>query len=213
VAMLRVAYHEALESAEQNLALLGALLTDALHHAIRALESADTALAARIITGADQTVDISRQVESTCIELIWKQQPIAGELRVVLAMFEINRDLQRVDHYIVDVAKHTVRLAGRPPNATWIALKDMANLVESDVTRAIQGYRTRKPELADEVLADEERQEKVYVSGIEALQAAIRADAAVVEAATEMIFVLTALERIGEHALNIAWHAKEMIEA
>jgi phosphate transport system protein len=170
------------------------------------------ALAARVITGADQTVELARKVEQACIELIWRQQPVASELRAVLGMFEISRDLQRVDHYIVDVAKHAVRLQDAPEPATWNAVKGGADLTERDLKGAVEAYRLRDCGLAQDVLGDESKQEAIFVTGIKAIQQAIRNDAEIVTSATEMLFVLTSLERIGEHALNIAWQANEMCQ-
>lgn len=210
--MLRVAYHEALESANDDLVRLGALMVDALHHAIRALEKADTALAARIITGADQTADSGRRIEDACIELIWRQQPLAGELRAVTGMFEISTDLQRINHYIVDVTKHAVRLADNPVRPGLAALKRIASLTESNLKRAVEAFRARSLAEAAAV-ANDERYEKLYGNGIRELQAAIREDAELIGPATEMLFILTALQRIGEHAANIAWHTEEMLAA
>ncbi len=114
MAMLRVAYHEALEGAEVDLGTLGALMIDALHYAVKVRRDAGClSLSARIITGADQTAELGRRIESACIELIWRQQPLADELRRVTGMFEISTDLQRINYYIVDIAKHAVRLADK----------------------------------------------------------------------------------------------------
>jgi phosphate transport system protein len=168
------------------------------------------ALAARVITGADQTEDLGRQIEQSCIELIWRQQPVANELRSVLAMFEICRDLQRVDHYIVEVAKHSVRMETAPSAGAWNVLDGPAALTERALTGAVDAYRNRNLEAALRVLAEEPQQDTEYVDAIKALQQTIRTDAEAVNSATEMVFVVTSLERIAEHSLNIAWQAKEM---
>lgn len=210
--MLRVAYHEALEAAETELSTLGALMIDALHHAVRAVEKLDTALAARIITGADQTAERGRRIEAACIELIWRQQPLAEELRRVTAMFEITTDLQRINHYTVDIAKHAVRLADHPAAAPQLVFREVAELTESNLRNAIAAFSKRDLALAQNVLTEDERYEKLYSVGIRKLQHAIRANTDVLPAATELLFVLTSLQRVGEHAANIAWHTSEMLE-
>jgi len=210
--MLRVAYHETLEATDADLSRLGVLLVDALHHAIKAVEKSDTAMAARIITGADQTADLGRRVEAACVELIWKQQPLASELRSVTAMFEISNDLQRINYYVVDVAKHAVRLAAGEERPAWTALKKVATYVEANFRRAIDAYRQRDLEQALLVQEEDERYEKSYSDGIKALQEAIRENTELVNAATEMLFVLTSLQRIGEHSVSIAWHTQTMLE-
>src|SRR5579875_521620 len=210
--LLRAAYHESLEAAETELGTLGALMVDALHHAVRAVQSGDTALAARIIAGADQTEEMGRRIESTCIELIWRQQPLAAELRRVTAMFEISTDLQRINHYIADVAKHAVRLSDIRVNGPRGAIADVARLTESNLQRAVSAYNGRDLFLARGVEADDEEFDRLYSAGIKELQSAIRRSADVLPAATELLFVLTSLQRIGEHASSIAWHTEEMLE-
>jgi phosphate transport system protein len=209
---LRAAYHESLEAVETELGTLGALMVDALHHAVRAVQNGDTALAARIIAGADQTAEMGRRIEAGCIELIWRQQPLAAELRRVAAMFEISTDLQRINHYIADVAKHAVRLTDVTANAPRDAVADVARLTENNLQRAVSAYSGRDLFLARSVEADDEEFERLYSAGIKGLQNAIRRNAEVLPAATELLFVLTSLERIGEHASSIAWHTEEMLE-
>lgn len=210
--LLRAAYHESLELAETELGTLGALLVDALHHAIRAVQNGDTALAARIITGADQTAEMGRRIESVCIELIWRQQPLAAELRRVTAMFEISTDFQRINHYVADVAKHAVRLSDIGAVAPREAVVEVARLTEETLERAVSSYTARDIFLARAVQADDERFERLYKAGITSLQAAIRKTPEALAAATELLFVFTSLQRIGEHASSIAWHTEEMLE-
>ena len=211
--MLRVAYHEALEGAEVDLGTLGALMIDALHHAVRAVEISDAALSARIITGADQTAELGRRIESACIELIWRQQPLADELRRVTGMFEISTDLQRINYYIVDIAKHAVRLGDKSSaSAPRGALHEVAKLTEANLKDAVDGYTKRDLASARRVLDADAHYEKLYSNGIRKLQSAIRANTDVLAAATELLFILTSLQRVGEHASSIAWHTAEMLE-
>jgi len=211
--MLRVAYHEALEATEVDLDTLGALLIDALHYAVKAVEASDAALSARIISGADQTAEIGHRIESSCIELIWRQQPVADELRRVTGMFEIVTDLQRINYYIVDIAKHAVRLADKSSaNAPRETLREVAQLTETSLRAAVEGYAKRDLASARRVLDSDVHYEKLYGSGIRKLQNAIRANTDVLAAATELLFILTSLQRVGEHASSIAWHTAEMLE-
>ncbi len=211
--MLRVAYHEALEGAEVDLGTLGALMIDALHFAVKSVEAPDAALSARIITGADQTAELGHRIESACIDLIWRQQPLADELRQVTGMFEISTDLQRINYYIVDIAKHAVRLADKSAaNAPRETLHEVARLTEENLEAAVGGYAKRDLAASRKVLDADAHYEKLYSSGIRKLQNAIRANTDVLAAATELLFVLTSLQRVGEHASSIAWHTIEMLE-
>ena len=86
---MRTAYHEALEATRLDVVRLGALAADAIRVAVEALDSRDTASAARVVAGDDTIDDLRRKIEAACIELIWRQQPVAGELREIAAMLEI----------------------------------------------------------------------------------------------------------------------------
>jgi phosphate transport system protein len=209
--MLRVAYRESLEATEGELGTLGALMMDALKHAVKAVETRDAALSARIIAGADQTAEMARRVQQACIELIWRQQPLAGEMRRVTAMFEMSTDLERINHYITDIAKHAVRLADSAVEPPHVATREVAGLTQENLRRAVESYAKRDLDGARSVLADDESFETSYSTGIRALQEAIRANPDVLAPATELLFVLTSLQRVGEHAASIAWHTEEML--
>src|SRR3984957_7264236 len=106
---MRTAYHQALDNARLDVVRLGALTLDAIRSATHALERRDGALAARVIAGDDEIDDTRRRVETACIELIWKQQPVAGELRQIAGMLQIVTDLERIGDYAVDIAKNAIK--------------------------------------------------------------------------------------------------------
>lgn len=209
--LLRVAYHEALEAAQTDLGTLGALMIDALKNAVKSVKKRDAVLAARIITGADQTTELSRRIEAACIELIWRQQPLANELRRVTGMFEISTDLGRVNHYVVDIAKHAVRLTDSGVAAPSEILSDVSAFTQLSLEQAVTAYVSEDIVLARDVLANDESQEHLYGRSIKALQKALRGNTDLLVAVTELLFVLTSLQRIEEHAASIAWHTEEML--
>jgi len=93
---MRTAYHQTLEKTRLDVVRLGALAADAVHSATQALERRDVTLAGRVIAGDDEIDEMRRGVEASCIELIWKQQPVAGELRAIAGMLQIVTDLERI---------------------------------------------------------------------------------------------------------------------
>jgi phosphate transport system protein len=108
---MRTAYHQALENTRLDVVRLGALVSDAIRSATQALERRDVVLAGRVVAGDDEIDDTRRRVETSCIELIWKQQPVAGELRQIAGMLQIVTDLERIGDYAVDIAKNAIKLA------------------------------------------------------------------------------------------------------
>ncbi|HEY4440483.1 MAG TPA: PhoU domain-containing protein [Candidatus Elarobacter sp.] len=118
---MRTAYHQALENTRLDVVRLGALVSDAIRSATQSLERRDVVLAGRVVAGDDEIDDTRRRVETSCIELIWKQQPVAGELRQIAGMLQIVTDLERIGDYAVDIAKNAIKLADvsvRPASTT-----------------------------------------------------------------------------------------------
>lgn len=208
---MRTAYHEALEAARLDVVRMGALAYDAIHSAVIALDKRDTALAARVVAGDDLIDDMRRKVESGCIELIWKQQPVAGELRQVAAMLQTVTDLERIGDYAVDLAKNAIKLADVPLRPARVEIGRIASIAAEMLMEAMRAYTERDGEIASRVIARDDEVDKLYTRGIEALQEEMAADPALVRAGTIMLFVLGTLERVGDRAQNIAWHTKEML--
>jgi phosphate transport system protein len=111
---MRTAYHQSLEKTRLDVVRLGALAADAIHSATQALERRDVVTAGRVVAGDDEIDAMRRSVEASCIELIWKQQPVAGELRSIAGMLQIVTDLERIGDYAVDIAKNAIKLADVP---------------------------------------------------------------------------------------------------
>lgn len=208
---MRTAYHEALEKTRLDVVRLGALAADALHLAVEALENRDVDLAARVIAGDDEIDALRRQIEASCIELMWKQQPLAGELRQVAAMLQINIDLERIGDYAVDISKNAVKLVDAPIRPAHVEIGRMGHEARQMVVEAMRAFTEPSSELADAVIARDDQVDLLYHRGIEKLQEEMQADPAVVRAGTLLLFSLAVLERVGDRAQNISWHTKEMV--
>jgi phosphate transport system protein len=208
---MRTAYHEALESTRLDVVRLGALAGDAIRVAVEALEKRDTSAAARVIAGDDAIDDLRRKIEASCIELIWRQQPVAGELREIAAMLEIATDLERVGDYGVDIAKHAIKLADVPLRPVRIEIDRIAELAIATLVGAMRAYTERDAELASRVIDEDDEVDRQYKRSVRALETEMQSDPEMVPAGARILFVLAELERVGDRANNIAWHTKEMI--
>lgn len=208
---VRTAYHEALESTRLDVVRLGALASDAIRVAVEALERRDSAAGARVVAGDDVIDDLRRKIESSCIDLIWRQQPVAGELREIAAMLEIATDLERVGDYGVDISKHAIKLADVLLRPARVEIDRIASVAHGTLIDAMRAYTERDSELAEEVIKQDDEVDRLYKRGVKALQEEMQTDPELVKAGTRMLFVLAQLERVGDRANNIAWHTKEMI--
>jgi phosphate transport system protein len=208
---MRTAYHQALENTRLDVVRLGALVSDAIRSATHALERRDVVLAGRVIAGDDEIDDTRRRVEAACIQLIWKQQPVAGELREIAGMLQIVTDLERIGDYAVDIAKNSIKIADVPVRPASIEVGLIANLAHQMLEDVMRAFRERDGALADKVIERDDEVDILYRNGLEALQAEMQHDSGTVPAGTLLLFVISIIERVGDRAQNIAWHTKDML--
>jgi phosphate transport system protein len=210
---MRTAYHQALDNARLDVVRLGALTLDAIRSATHALERRDGSLAARVIAGDDEIDDTRRRVESACIELIWKQQPVASELRAIAGALQIVTDLERIGDYAVDISKNAIKLIDVPIRPASVEIGQIAAVAQTMLADAMRAYREGDAVVADSVIERDDEVDRLYRSGIEALQSEMQADSGVVPAGTILLFVLATIERVGDRAQNIAWKTKDVVGA
>ena len=187
---MRTAYHEALENARLDCVRLAALASDALHSAVSALEERDVDLAARVIAGDDEIDALRRQIEAECIELMWKQQPLAGELRQVAAMLQINVDFERIGDYAVDISKNAVKLIDAPIRPAHVEIGRMGHEARQMVVDAMRAFSDRRSSLPTRSSRVTIKSILLYHRGIEKLQQEMQADPGVVRAGTLLLFSL-----------------------
>ncbi|HUZ50306.1 MAG TPA: phosphate signaling complex protein PhoU [Candidatus Dormibacteraeota bacterium] len=208
---MRAAYHEALEGTRLDVVRLGALVGDAIRIAVEALERRDATAGGRVVAGDDVVDDLRRKIESHCIELIWRQQPVAGELREIAAMLEIATDLERVGDYAVDIAKNAIKLADQTMRPQKVEIDRIAGVAHAMLLDAMRAYTEHDSELGTAVIERDDEVDRLYKRSIKLLQEEMQADPEMVRAGTRYLFVLAWLERVGDRAVNIAWHTKDMI--
>ena len=206
---MRTAYHQALDNARLDVVRLGALTLDAIRSATHALERRDGSLAARVIAGDDEIDDTRRRVEAACIELIWKQQPVASELRAIAGALQIVTDLERIGDYAVDISKNAIKLIDVPVRPASVEIGQIAAVAQTMLADAMRAYREGDANVADSVIERDDEVDHLYRSGIEALQSEMQADSGVVPAGTILLFVLATIERGGDRAQIIAWNTKD----
>jgi phosphate transport system protein len=208
---VRAAYHEALEGTRLDVVRLGALVGDAIRVSVEALDNRDSSAGARVVAGDDAVDDLRRRIESHCIELIWRQQPVAGELREIAAMLEIATDLERIGDYAVDIAKNAIKLADQPMRPQTVEIDRIAAVAHAMLLDVMRAYTERDEALATFVIDRDDEVDKLYKRSIKLLQSEMQADPEIVRPGTRYLFILASLERVGDRAGNIAWHTKDMI--
>ena len=210
---MRTGFHEELDHTKLDVIRLGALASDAISVAVKALERRDVDLAAHVIAGDDQLDDLTRRVSGACFELIWRQQPVAGDLRQIAAMLQIAIDLERIGDYATSIGKNALKLGEVPVRPARVEVGRIAALALELLRDAMRAFTERDVTLADAVITRDDDVDQLYHRSIATLEEEMQADSGVVRSGAIMLFVLASLERVGDRAQNIAWHTKEMLGA
>jgi phosphate transport system protein len=209
IQVLRGAYHETLAATRAGVVRLGVLAREVTALVTSALESRDLLNLGRVFEEQDRIDNLSRSLRQACTELLWRQQPLASEFRLITAMLQIVTDLNDVGRHAVDIAKHAFRLrdAGTLPAVDEITA--VAKFGEQMLASVMLAFETDGIAEADRVIDREDELDRLYHIAVGTLRTQLQQPQNV-DAGTNMLFIVAAVYRVGGHACNIAWHVKEM---
>ena len=201
--MTRSRFDEQLELLNRELIEMGALCEQVISMAARALMSGDTKLAAQI-TPLDGEIDqMERDVESRCLKLLLQQQPVAKDLRQVSAALKMVTDMERIGDQADDIAEIVLYLEDVPAESHEL-LRKMAEAAIGMVSDSVDAYVRQDVALAEKVIADDDTVDAYFDKVKQALIRRIADDPAEGGTALELLMIAKYLERIGDHATNIA---------
>ena len=200
---MRNKFDEQLEKLHVELIRMGALCEDAISAAAEALLKGDEELAKAAIE-ADREIDqAEREVENLCLKLLLQQQPVARDLRTISSALKMISDLERIGDQAADIADLT-RHVGLPSGSGVLHIADMARAVIGMVTDSVDSFVKKDLELARAVCRADDQVDTLFDRVKEELIDLIAADAAYGEQGLDLLMVAKYLERIGDHATNVA---------
>ncbi len=183
---------------------MGALVEKAIALAIEALEKQDRDLAEQAIA-FDQEVDQKeKDIESLCLKLLMQQQPVARDLRLISAALKMITDMERIGDQAADISEITLMQEGRTFAFKLAHIPQMASATARMVTDSIDAFVRKDLDLAEAVMRDDDIVDSLFDTVRSDLIESIRADNAGGEQAIDLLMVAKYLERIGDHAVNIA---------
>jgi phosphate transport system protein len=193
---------------------LSALVEENLRRAVRAIEGRDVELARKVIEGDAQIDDEELAVEEECLKILALHQPVAADLRFVVAVLKIDSDLERIGDYAVSLAKRTLALSGRALPDVNFSFGPMAEKAQQMVRRAIDALVNLDAGTARAVCAADDEMDsmrrEVQQRMVEALARESTPDG--VGLLLQVLSVARHLERIADHAVSIAEDLLYMIE-
>jgi phosphate transport system protein len=183
---------------------MGAAVEEAIRSAVNALANSDADLAERVVDGDLRINEMQREVSSLVTTAIATQQPVARDLRFVLALDHVGYELERIGDHAKSVAKHARILAGQSPLAGHAGLPEIGDLAARQLHSILEALVAVDEDGARKVAAVDDEIDERYHAAFERLLELMRTDAANVERGTRLLLVAHDLERIGDRVTNIA---------
>jgi len=200
---IRTAFHKKLREIQEDILAMGNMVSKAILRSIEALKNRDLTMAKQIIAD-DQKINQKRfEIEEKCIQLIATQQPMAGDLRVIVAVLNIIVELERIGDYAEGIAKITIMIGDEPPLKPLIDIPRMADKTVDMLARSLNAFIKGDAVSAKEIALEDDFVDELYNQVFRELLVFMMEDPRTVTRATRLIWVAHDLERSADRVTNI----------
>jgi phosphate transport system protein len=197
-------FHEELDHLKQTLLAMGALVEDQIRRAMRALTDRDDVLAKNVIARDREVNTYDVEVDEKCVELLALHQPTAIDLRFITTAMKIVTDLERIGDQAVNIAQRALELNLEPQLKPYIDLPRMADQAQRMVKDSLDAFVARDTALARRVCADDAPVDALNHQIFRELLTFMMEDPKTIPRALRLILIARFLERVADHATNIA---------
>jgi phosphate transport system protein len=197
-------FHEELDGLKQTLLAMGALVEDQIRQTMRALVERDDALAESVIERDREVNAYDVEVDEKCVELLALHQPTAGDLRFLTTAMKIVTDLERIGDQAVNIAQRARELSLEPQLKPYIDLPRMAELAQTMVKESLDAFVARDTALARRVCGEDAAVDALNHQIFRELLTFMMEDPKTIPRAIRLILIARFLERVADHATNIA---------
>ncbi|MDE2938749.1 MAG: phosphate signaling complex protein PhoU [Chloroflexota bacterium] len=202
--MLRVDLDRQITHLQEEVTLLANVVDKAIYRSVEALKNRDLAESQAVVDGDDYIDQKRYDIEDLCIDLIATQQPMAGDLRAVLAMLHIAVELERMGDYAEGIAKISLLMGDEPPLKPLIDIPRMANKAGEMLRHSVDCLVERDLAMAERVMDDDDEVDDLYDQVYRELLLFMIQDPRSIQRATYLLWAAHDLERIADRATNIA---------
>lgn len=205
MSITRQSYDHELENLRSDISEMGNLVGLAIGEAVKALATQNIDLASKIMAGDDIIDTIEVDIEDKCMVLIARQQPLARDLRIIGTGLKITTDLERIGDHAFDIAKIAIKVAESGPLVKpLVDLPRMADMAQKMLKESLEAYINLDITLAEQVCQADDSVDDIYQQIFRELLTYMMEDPRTISQATQLIFVARYLERVADHATNIA---------
>jgi phosphate transport system protein len=193
-----------LQTIRERLLAMGTLAEAMIHKSVRALVDRDEALIQAVLAHEEEMDLLCIEIDDRCFTQLALQQPMASDLRFLVASIKINSDLERIADQAVSIALRARALIQEPQVKPLIDIPRMATLTQEMVRKSLDAFVRRDPELARTVIESDDEVDSLRDQVFRELLVYMMADTATIPRALALILISRNLERIADHATNIA---------
>jgi phosphate transport system protein len=199
----RAVFHRRLREIQDDILAMGSMVSKATLRSVEALKNRDLGLAQQIIAD-DKKVNQKRfEIEEKCIELIATQQPMASDLRIIVAVLNIISELERIGDHAEGIAKIAIMIGDEPPLKPLIDIPRMAEQTVDMLQRSLDAFINRDAEAARQISAEDDTIDQLYDQVFRELLTFMAEDTKTITRATRLIWVAHNLERSADRVTNI----------
>jgi phosphate transport system protein len=200
---MRTAFHKKLREIQDDILAMGSMVSKAILHSIDALKNRDLELARQIIAD-DQKINGKRfEIEEKCIQLIATQQPMASDLRTIIAILNITTEIERIGDYAVGIARIVIMIGDEPPLKPLIDIPRMAEQTVDMLQHSLNALLNRDAEAARKIAARDDLVDHLYDQVFRELLTFMAEDPRTITRATRLIWTAHNLERAADRVTNI----------
>jgi len=192
---------------------MGGIVEQRVSQAVLALMERRAELSDAVIEGDKEVNDLQIEIDDRCLKLLALQQPMASDLRLITSAMKINADLERIGDQAVNIAENANQLLSQPPLKPLLDLPRMAEIAQQMTRDSLDAFVHRDSALARKVLERDDEVDQLKDQNFRVLLTYMMADPGTIERALGLILISRNLERIADHATNIAEDVIFLVEA
>ncbi len=201
-----------LTNLQEHILTMAGSVEEAIHLGIRALRERDGAVADQVIEGDSAIDQEENHVENECLKMLALHQPVAIDLRRIIAALKINTDLERMADLAVNIAERAAALARLPPVAVPVQVQHMADLTTAMVRQSLDAFVNLDPRLARRVIRFDDEVDRYNREIIDLLIRDMQRSPEAITSGVSLFSAVRHLERIADHATNVAEDVVYLVE-
>ncbi len=201
---LRHTLMESIDELKKEVAIMADLALENLKDGLKAFKTNDFDLAKQVIKKDDEVDQYEEEIAKQALRIIWKEQPVASDLRLVTGVLKLITDLERIGDHASDIAEMTLHLQDTRNKRMMPISTKMSEIVEDMVLKSIHALVNVSGDLADEVIQKDDEVDELFQTVITKMTTELKEEKIDPNEAIYMLMVAKYLERVGDHAVNIA---------